>query len=178
MDEWIVKWNQSISLIGFATDADRIDRFFIEAVHAAMWLPKTGYAIDIGSGGGSPVLPMAVCRPDIHWTLLEPNQRKKVFLEEISKELSLHRIEVVRRRYQQYLPKIKAKVVTTRGVSMNMRSVMSMHPWLEAAGQVMLLTGEKARDGIARDVAPPWRIANEVTLYPRQESRLVVLELI
>ena len=177
MDEWVVKWNRSISLIGFANDAERIDRFFIEAVHAATWLPKNGNAIDIGSGGGSPALPMAVCRPDICWTLLEPNQRKKVFLEEISTELSLKQIHVVRQRYEHYQPKTKVRVVTTRGVLMNMGSIKKMHTWLEAGGQIMLLTGDEARDRIARDIDPPWSIAKEVFLSPRQESRLVVLEL-
>jgi 16S rRNA (guanine527-N7)-methyltransferase len=177
LDAWIVQWNRSLSLFGYNTDEERVDRFFVEAVHAAMWLPEGGSVLDIGTGGGSPAIPMAICRPDVSWTLLEPNRRKKVFLEEVSKKLSIHELSVVRERYENYVPKKKARAVTTRGVSMNAKGITHLQSWLEVGGQVLLLTGEESKERIASEIGSPWKVVTDVALYPSRKSRLLVLEL-
>lgn len=87
------KWNRRINLTGF--DLDRLDdvaldRLFVEPVMASAHIP-TGVStmVDIGSGGGSPAIPMAVCIRRLQITMVESRSRKAVFLKEAVRELGL-----------------------------------------------------------------------------------------
>ena len=102
LDRLLIKWNRSINLIGFKSEAERFEKYFVEALHAAQILPVTGQAIDIGSGGGTPALPLAIFRRGIEWTLIEPNKKKGIFLEEAIALLGLRNIEVRREKYVGY----------------------------------------------------------------------------
>lgn len=53
----------------------------------ALLAHAAGPVIDVGSGGGSPGLPLACALPSLEFTLLEANRRKCAFLERISTEV-------------------------------------------------------------------------------------------
>jgi 16S rRNA (guanine527-N7)-methyltransferase len=55
--------------------------------------------VDVGSGGGSPGLPLAVSFPDLPFTLLESERRKCAFLERFA--LELPNVRVVRGRAEE-----------------------------------------------------------------------------
>jgi 16S rRNA (guanine527-N7)-methyltransferase len=61
-----------------------------------------GDVLDVGSGNGSPGLVLAVLRPELAVTLLEPRQRRWAFLCEASRVVSMPRLQVLRLRYQEY----------------------------------------------------------------------------
>ena len=71
--------------------------------------------IDVGSGAGLPGLPLAIVRPDLIITLLEPLARRVDFLNEVVAELGLKNVTVVRGRAEEV--KLKADVVTSRAVA-------------------------------------------------------------
>lgn len=79
-------WNAKINLTGFslADDLDEaLDRLILEPVSAAALLPQSIQSvIDVGSGGGSPAIPLAIAVPRLSFTLVESNTRKCVFLRE------------------------------------------------------------------------------------------------
>ncbi len=61
--------------------------------------PPPGAALDLGSGGGIPGLPLALLWPHSVWTLLDASERRTAFLAEAVSRLELtHRVEVVRGR--------------------------------------------------------------------------------
>jgi 16S rRNA (guanine527-N7)-methyltransferase len=74
-------------------------RHFAESLALLTALEKDGHlrspAIDIGSGGGFPGLPVKIVRPELRVTLLEPTAKKAAFLESVIAELSLVDVEVV-----------------------------------------------------------------------------------
>ena len=53
---------------------------------------------DVGSGAGFPGLPLAICRPDIEFTLIEANQQKCAFLKEYVSEARLPNVSVLQLR--------------------------------------------------------------------------------
>ena len=71
---------------------------------------------DIGSGAGLPGLPLAIARPDLRITLVEPLLRRATFLEETVEELGLGDRVVVRRARAEEL-KATFDVVTARAVT-------------------------------------------------------------
>src|SRR5262245_23007968 len=98
----LARWNRRINLTAF--DLDRpsdhaIDRLVVEPVLAAAEVTTHDrVVVDIGSGGGSPALPLKIQRPHVQMTLVEARVRKTAFLREAVRELGLAavRIEAVR----------------------------------------------------------------------------------
>lgn len=150
LDELVVEWGRAISLSGFSNAEERMERYFAEALLAAAWLPVKGLAVDVGSGGGSPALPMAILNPAVQWSLLEPKRRKAVFLEEAIHTLRLSNVKIVRSRLEHYRPESAVDVVTSRGVSLGKDSLRIMSGWLQSEGQVILFTGRRLSQEIAR----------------------------
>ncbi|HYY77426.1 MAG TPA: RsmG family class I SAM-dependent methyltransferase [Gaiellaceae bacterium] len=64
------------------SDAEEARRVHLEGALSAAALLEVGPIVDIGSGGGSPGLPLAAARPDLDFVLLEAQRRKCAFLEE------------------------------------------------------------------------------------------------
>ena len=176
LDALLSEWNRAVSLVGFRTEEDRLDRYFIEALHAANWLPAEGLAIDIGSGGGTPALPLAIQNPKLHWRLLEPNRRKAVFLEEAVANVISGNVAVVRSRFQDYVPRCDINAITIRGVAAGSKLVQAAESWLQPGGKVLFFTGRNKSIDIEQTTAPRWRICDNIRLAPRYETELLILE--
>ena len=69
--------------------------------------------MDVGSGGGMPGIPTAICRPDLQITLLDANTKKTSFLQQAVIELGLHNVSVASGRVEAMHDK-KVDVVTSR----------------------------------------------------------------
>ena len=93
--ELLSKWNRRINLTGFELDVPSrlaIDRLFVEPVIASNRLrvsTQTSSVVDIGSGGGSPAIPMALSWPGLQVTMVESRSRKAVFLREAVRGLGV-----------------------------------------------------------------------------------------
>lgn len=102
----LAKWNATINLTGLDLEscADPVlDRLLIEPVQASRFIDPTARSvIDIGSGGGSPAIPLAAACGNLHLTMVESRSRKAVFLREAARELGL-RATVVNARYEVLL---------------------------------------------------------------------------
>ena len=94
----LARWNRRINLTAFDLDHPTdhaIDRLIIEPVLAAAEVSERDrVVIDIGSGGGSPALPLKIVRPHLHMTLVEVRVRKSAFLREAVRELALDGVRV------------------------------------------------------------------------------------
>ena len=64
---------------------------------------KASTAIDIGSGGGSPAIPLTLAAPRLHMRMVESKTRKAVFLREVIRTLGLGRAEVDTSRFEELL---------------------------------------------------------------------------
>ena len=99
---------------------------------------------DVGSGAGLPGLVMAVRRPDLHVTLLEPLLRRTTFLGEAVDQLRLTNVEVVRGRAESLHGSRTFDVVTSRAVAaMNQLLEWSM-PLTAEGGAVLAMKGQTA----------------------------------
>ncbi|MGN7087090.1 16S rRNA (guanine(527)-N(7))-methyltransferase RsmG, partial [Neisseria sp. P0001.S005] len=69
--------------------------------------------LDVGSGGGQPGIPTAICRPDLDITLLDANTKKTAFLQQAVIELSLKNVRVISGRVEA-AANCRADVITSR----------------------------------------------------------------
>lgn len=97
---------------------------------------------DVGSGAGLPGLPIAITRPDLEVTLIEPLLRRATFLELAVSELGLaDRVHVLRSRAEEL--DIRFDVVTCRAVASLDKLVHWTHQ-LFAGGTLLALKGSSA----------------------------------
>ena len=80
-------------------------------------VPEGVEVCDIGSGAGLPGLVLAIARPDLRLTLVEPLLRRTTYLSEVVEELGLDNVEVVRGRADALHGERRFDVVTSRAVA-------------------------------------------------------------
>lgn len=98
-------------------ERDRLwERHVLNSVALAPRISSGAAVVDVGSGAGLPGLPLAILRPDLKMTLLEPLLRRVNFLNLAVAELDLSgRVEVVRGRAEEH--RARYDVVTCRAVA-------------------------------------------------------------
>jgi 16S rRNA (guanine527-N7)-methyltransferase len=87
--ESLLRWNARINLTAAKSIDVLVSEHFPDAFALARKLELPGRAIDIGSGGGLPAIPLALLRPGLTLELCEPIAKKAAFLRTAIRELSL-----------------------------------------------------------------------------------------
>ncbi|MDH6284768.1 16S rRNA (guanine(527)-N(7))-methyltransferase RsmG, partial [Prescottella agglutinans] len=112
--------------------------------------------VDVGSGAGLPGIPLAIARPDVRVTLVEPLLRRTVFLQEVVDSLGLENVTVLRGRAEDS-DVVKqaggADVVTSRAVAPLEKLVRWSLPLVRVGGRMLALKGSSAAEEISRDRA-------------------------
>jgi 16S rRNA (guanine527-N7)-methyltransferase len=104
---------------------------------------------DVGSGAGLPGIPLALVRPDLSITLLEPLLRRTTFLTEVVELLGLDHVTVVRGRAEEVLGKLPpVHVVTARAVAPLERLAGWGVPLLRPYGEMLALKGDTAEEEV------------------------------
>jgi len=154
----LAHWNQRINLTSLPTDpptAQTVDRLFIEPLLAtALLKANASLWFDLGSGGGSPAIPLQIAHPSSRLILVESRERKAAFLREAIRELDLtgSTVEVV--RIEQLAGDNRnvgaADLVTVRAV----RLEPSMIGWIQAllrfGGQAILFGADATLSHLPR----------------------------
>jgi 16S rRNA (guanine527-N7)-methyltransferase len=107
-----------------------------------------GRVADIGSGAGLPGLVLAIARPDVEWTLIEPMERRVTWLNEQVQELELTNVIVYRARAEDVKPTDGFDVVTARAVSALRTLIPITAPRVRDGGELTLLKGMNAANEI------------------------------
>ncbi len=126
-------------------------RHLMNCAGMAPLVPRGASVADVGSGAGLPGLVLAIARPDLTVTLVEPLLRRTTWLDEVVADLGLD-VMVVRSRAQD--TDVRAEVVTARAVAALDRLVRLCLPLVRPGGQVLALKGSGADAELAR--AEPW----------------------
>ena len=63
--ELLARWNLKINLTAISDIDEAIDRLLLEPVIAVRHLPTSGKLLDVGSGGGSPAIPLHLAAPQL-----------------------------------------------------------------------------------------------------------------
>jgi 16S rRNA (guanine527-N7)-methyltransferase len=179
----LAKWNEKINLTSFRLPAsgedDAIDRLLIEPIVAAHHVAASASAmIDIGSGGGSPAIPLKIAAPHLHVRMVESKTRKAVFLREAVRDLQLKMVEVETSRFEELLsrPELHESLdlVTIRAVRVEPRTLVTLQAFLKPGGQLFLFRGPGGAD-LATSITPPLSWLATYPLIDELRSRLVVL---
>ena len=117
-------------------------------------MDRDSRVVDIGSGAGLPGIPLAIARPDLDITLIEPQLRRVNYLKEIVGKLGLDNVSVVRGRAEEKTIKRQnrgADYVTSRAVAPLGKLMGWSLPLTRQHGLVLAMKGASAHEEIERD---------------------------
>lgn len=134
------------------------ERHLFNCAALAELLPVRGTVVDVGSGAGLPGIVLALLRPDLHIVLVEPQQRRAIFLRECRAELSLTSVEVIRARAEDLAGAVVADVVTARAVAPLDRLLRWCHPLLSRGGRLLAMKGDRVAEEVAASAQEAHRL--------------------
>jgi len=135
-------------------------------------------AIDVGSGGGLPGIPLAIARPELQVTLIDSIAKKTAFLLQAKAELGLANLTVVTSRVEDFRPETGFDVITSRAFS-DLREFVSLtRHLLKPGGRWLAMKGLYPNEEIAVLPADVKVSADHALAVPGLEAarHLIVLE--
>lgn len=107
------KWNGTYNLTALRDESTMLSHHLFDSLTLLPYVAEAQTVMDVGSGGGMPGIPTAICRPDLQITLLDSNTKKTTFLQQAVIELGLNNVTVASGRVETMYDK-KVDVVTSR----------------------------------------------------------------
>jgi 16S rRNA (guanine527-N7)-methyltransferase len=150
--ELLARWNRTINLTSLSDPDAAIDRLLLEPVLAARVLPRNPELIDLGSGGGSPAIPLAIALDASRLVMIESRGRKAAFLREAARSVGLNaRVEAARfaevAERQEY--RSAMDVVSIRAVRLDDATMMIARGFAKPGGTIALFTSDETHRGEA-----------------------------
>jgi 16S rRNA (guanine527-N7)-methyltransferase len=112
----IEKWNRIHNLTAIRNPQDMLYQHVMDSLAVLPHIKGPGI-IDVGSGAGLPGIPIALARSDWHVSLVESNQKKATFLQQVKIELALQNVEVIAKRIEDFREDKEVDTVITRAFS-------------------------------------------------------------
>ena len=174
----LTKWNRRLNLTALALEPlaeEAIDRLVVEPIVAAAYVrPSERIAIDIGSGGGSPAIPLKVLLPALQIVLVESKARKAAFLREAVRELALTGVEVETGRFEDLAVgrrRDSVDLISIRAVRTNPSLWAGIWSVLSPGGRVFWFGGPVPDPS----AGVPAGLSETHTMIPHRTSQLAIL---
>ena len=132
------------------------ERHLINCAVVGEVMPQNATLIDVGSGAGLPGIPLAIARPDLTITLIEPLLKRSTYLNEVVGLLGLDNVTVIRGRAEEGPVKKAvngADIVTSRAVAPLGKLAKWSLPLVRKGGEMIALKGSSVHEELERDAA-------------------------
>ena len=175
--ELLCRWNRKINLTALPLEplADAtLDRLLVEPTAAARYVPESRVEwLDVGSGGGSPAIPLRIARPLTELSLIEARAKKAAFLRESVRELAWTNVSVVNDRFEDFVGREdsvrSASLVTLRAVKVSQTICSAVQIVLKPYGQLLLFGAQNV------DLPASFREVERVRLLPSAASSTLLV---
>jgi 16S rRNA (guanine527-N7)-methyltransferase len=142
--ELLLRWRRAINLTGLRDAGRIIDVLIGESLDFLQRdaLPDAARVLDLGTGAGVPGIPLAICAPDLHLTLLDRTEKKVTFLRLAVAQLQLKNCLPICGTAQELarrlLPGQRFDAVVARGVGRVAHVLSLAEPLLRPGGALLL----------------------------------------
>ena len=157
----LTRWNDRLHLVAPCSPEEFAVRHILESLMLLKHLPPNARVADIGSGGGLPIIPCLIARPDLHATMIESSQKKSVFLREASRSFQA---TIITRPFEQVDPPA-VEFVICRALDKFMQKLPALINWA-GDSTLLLFGGETLREQLKNF---------EAFLIPQSEKRFLFL---
>lgn len=118
------KWNKVYNLTAIRDPQEMLVKHLLDSLAVVPYI-KQNRIIDVGTGGGLPGIPLAICFPEKQIDLLDSNSKKTRFLIQAKAELGLVNTQVIHSRVEEYQPEPLYEAVISRAFA----SIQDMLDW-------------------------------------------------
>jgi len=141
----LVHWNRTINLTGL-NGRDMVRRLVVEPVWIGLQLKPEGVLADIGSGNGSPAIPLHLVSKFRKAHLIEARVRRAAFLRQLTTTLTLSDVIVHRARFEEVVSELEpVDWISLQGVAFSGRLSASMQKVAAATTTIVWITSPDAR---------------------------------
>ena len=153
----VIRWNERMDLTAARSLAELCDLMVVDGAVLAASLPDSGSLIDVGTGAGAPGLAIALFRPGIQVTLVEPLAKRVAFLRTVIGTLRATNVQVIRGKGDEVLARQARYDVAVS------RATLPPEEWLALGAR---LATARVDVLLAREEPPPppagWEIASDL----------------
>jgi 16S rRNA (guanine527-N7)-methyltransferase len=161
-------WNARMHLVAPASPEEFATRHVLESLLLLQQLPENARVADIGSGGGLPIIPCLIARPDVQAVLVEASKKKAVFLREtLNKTSTAKRATVIAERFEN-IEAPAVGFVTCRALERFETMLPRLVEWAPAKATLLLFGGE----GLGKRLENSG-FASRPILIPRSNKRFL-----
>lgn len=146
----LAKWNKVHNLTAVREPLAMVDRHLLDSLVMSRWLPSATVAsgtvydvMDIGTGAGLPVLPLALVRPDLRFLSVECNGKKTRFQQQAVLELGVRNVTVMQERVENVTH--TAQMVMSRAFTAPVDFLKVAEPLCTPGGMVAVMLGHAER---------------------------------
>ena len=139
----LFRWNERMNLTGLDARGEGLARLVGEPLVAAAHIPPEARTmIDVGSGGGSPAIPVKIARPELFVRMVESRTRKAAFLREAVRRLKLAETVVENCRFEALVdnPQMREAhdVLSVRGVRVDACASTGLQELVRPGGTLLV----------------------------------------
>ncbi len=168
--ELVLEENEKFNLTAI-TDVDEFKSRHIEDSLSSMKV--FGYqnkeVLDLGSGAGFPGIPLAIYNPDASFTLVEPLEKRAIFLKKVKDILKLDNVVVLNKRMEELKKDKKYDVIVSRAVSELSILLELSIPYLKVEGILIAYKGKKGEEEL-KNASNALKILNSKVINIQKEK--------
>lgn len=144
----LVKWNQAYNLSGIKDPKKMLSLHLLDSLSILPFI-KGNRILDVGTGAGLPGIPLAICLPESHFTLLDSNGKKMRFVFQSSSALKLQNIAIIQQRVESYQSTEAFDIVLSRAFSTLKQMIDLTAHLLAPQGRILAMKGQFPQQEIA-----------------------------
>lgn len=146
--EELLRWNKKINLTAISDMKTAVDKHLIDSLAVLPYINQKEVVIDIGSGGGLPVIPLAIAMPDVVFISVESVGKKIHFQKHAKRLLGLTNLTLVQSRIEDAAGSRelleRGHVVIARALAPIIELVKLADPLLRPGGRLIAMKGVEA----------------------------------
>ena len=156
LDE-LVQWNRAFNLTGIGTREAMVATHLLDSLAVSGDLTGARIA-DLGTGAGFPGLPLAIARPERHFTLIDATAKKVRFVAHAARVLGLANVEALHARAESIAPAEPFDTILARAVAPLPRLVALAAALTRPGTRLLALKGKRPTSELAA-LPPGWELA-------------------
>ena len=159
----LCKWNRKMNLVAAAPDKELIESHFLDSLTLLPFLTpaESPSLLDVGTGAGFPGLALKCVVESLALTLVEPREKRVMFLRHIVRQLGLTGVEILAHRLEKTSKgECRYPLITSRALSTIHEFLALVADWCPPGGTVICMKGPKAQDEITE-----WRAASPASPF-------------
>lgn len=175
--ELMIKWNKTYNLTAIRDANEVLIKHIVDSLVVGPYL-NVKRCLDVGSGGGLPGMPLAILKPDTHFTLLDTNGKKTRFIQQAIIQLRLENVVVAHARVEKWSPAEPFDAIISRAFASLNDFVSLSHQHLTTDGRFYAMKGQRPSEEMKALPANMKIVAEHELHVPRLDATRYLIEII